>query len=84
MGARDDLLERADLPAVRRHFLPLGVNLRHLGTVVDAVDLDPPGAEKIEQLADERAGIDEETANANTTLRGADTTGENITRAVAG
>src|SRR3954462_8281465 len=36
MGALNDVVERRDLPMVRRNSLPLGVNLRHLGAIVDA------------------------------------------------
>ena len=42
-GAGDDFLKGGNLPMVRRDSLPLGVNLRHLGPIVDAVDLDAAG-----------------------------------------
>jgi len=50
----------------------LEVNFRHLGAIVDAVNPDPAGMEQIQQLADEGAGIDEQTANADPALGGPD------------
>ena len=76
MGARDDLLESGNLPAVRGDFLPLGVNLRHLGAVVDAVDRDAAPVKQSEKLADERAGVNQQAADADTALSGADASGD--------
>ena len=55
--ARDDFQERGDFPAVRWDFLPLHVNVLHLGAIVDAIDMDPTGMEQVEKLADEGAGV---------------------------
>ena len=42
--ARHDVLQRRHLPAIRRHSVPVPVNVFLLGAIVNAIDFHPPGA----------------------------------------
>src|SRR5436305_13385194 len=68
-GARNDFLERRNLPAIRWHRFPLPVDVFHLCPVIDAVDLDALRANQLADGTDQRAGVDQQTANADALLR---------------
>jgi len=57
-------LQGRDFPAVLRHFLPLAINIGHLRPIIAAIDLNLAALEQTGKRINERAGIDEQAANA--------------------
>src|SRR5262245_48550042 len=77
-GVGDDVLDSSNLPTVMAHVAPLLKHSLHLGTVIDARNLDSGAttAQHIAEGREEGAGVEEHTADTDAATRLSDALGD--------